>query len=327
MNKLAVLSFVERRLASVQTVDEAKEIRDQAEAIRVYAKSARKGLAIQNRAAAIKILAEQRAGTLLAEREKSVGGRGKKTAFSLKGVLGTETEHGASAIAHRWQVMAGVPEERVRELEAELTTAGKELTSALILRQAAPVPKAIESIPPPTGAYRTFVVDPPWPMEKIERDVRPMQAGFDYPTMDEDSLMAWAHENLIPCVDPDSGAHLYLWTTHKHLPMALRLAAAWGFNYECLMTWVKNVGFTPFSWMRSTEHVIFARRGGLPLQTMGLRLDFQADVRQHSRKPDVFYERVAAASPGPRLDMFARERHEGFDNWGNEADLFESLAD
>jgi N6-adenosine-specific RNA methylase IME4 len=57
-----------------------------------------------------------------------------------------------------------------------------------------------------------------------------------------------------------------------------------------------------------------------------LRLDFQADVRQHSRKPDVFYERVAAASPGPRLDMFARERHEGFDSWGNEADLFESLA-
>jgi hypothetical protein len=38
------------------------------------------------------------------------------------------------AQSHRWQVMAAVPEERVRELEAELTEAGKELTSVLILR-------------------------------------------------------------------------------------------------------------------------------------------------------------------------------------------------
>jgi len=38
----------------------------------------------------------------------------------------------------------------------------------------------------------------------------------------------------------------------------------------------------------------------------------------HSIKPDVFYERVAAASPGPRLEMFARTSRDGFDCWGNE---------
>ena len=69
LNKLAVLSEVEKMLASVQTIDEAKSIRDQAEAIRVYAKSSKKGLGIQNRAAAIKIFAEQRAGELIAKIE------------------------------------------------------------------------------------------------------------------------------------------------------------------------------------------------------------------------------------------------------------------
>jgi len=84
------------------------------------------------------------------------------------------------------------------------------------------------------------------------------------------------------------------------------------------MTWRKNVGFTPFSWMYDTEHVIFARRGNLTLTQLGLRLSFDAPVIGHSVKPAVFYERVLAASPGPRLEMFARREREGFIAWGNE---------
>ena len=40
----------------------------------------------------------------------------------------------------------------------------------------------------PAGRYGTIVVDPPWDMQKIEREVRPNQAGFDYPTMTADEL-------------------------------------------------------------------------------------------------------------------------------------------
>ncbi len=88
-------------------------------AIRVYAKSSKKGLAIQNRAAAIKILAEQRAGGLIAamERAKAEGGPSRK-GQGLRSML----EHNLIPIvtAHRWQTMATVPEVEVRRLHPRL---------------------------------------------------------------------------------------------------------------------------------------------------------------------------------------------------------------
>ena len=90
------------------------------------------------------------------------------------------------------------------------------------------------------------------------------------------------------------------------------------FNYQCAMTWVKPTGITPYSWMYNTEHVLFGRKGSLDLMRMGLKLSFEAPVTRHSEKPDVFYERVAAATPGPRLEMFSRSNRDGFVAWGNE---------
>ena len=115
--------------------------------------------------------------------------------------------------------------------------------------------------------------------------------------------------------DP-SGSHLYLWVTQKYLPIGLELLEIWGFKYQCIMTWVKSTGMTPYSWMYNTEHVLFARRGNLDLLRYGLKLSFDASRTRHSEKPHVFYERVVAASPGPRLEMFARCEREGFVPWG-----------
>lgn len=169
----------------------------------------------------------------------------------------------------------------------------------------------------PIAKYSCLVVDPPWPMQKIEREVRPNQVEFDYPTMSEEELRAFP----LPDIAADN-CHLYLWTTQKYLPMALSLATHWGFRYQCLLTWVKNVGFTPFSWMYSTEHILFCTRGSLPLLKIGTRLDFAAKVREHSRKPDEFYEIVKMVSPGPRIDVFSREKRDGFEQYGNEVERF-----
>jgi hypothetical protein len=53
----------------------------------------------------------------------------------------------------------------------------------------------------------------------------------------------------------------------------------------------------------------------------GIKLSFEGDSPKHSQKPDSFFEIVRKASPGPRLEMFARSTHKGFMPWGNEAPL------
>jgi len=171
--------------------------------------------------------------------------------------------------------------------------------------------------PIPSNKYQTIVVDPPWPVKKIIRDERPNQGVFDYPTMSIEEIVKLKISDLT-----SDNCHIYLWTTHKFLPVSFLILEEWGFKYQCLLTWVKNVGMTPFSWMYSTEHCLFGRKGSLDLLKLGERLDFNGKVREHSRKPDEFYELVKRVSPGPRIDCFSREQRGGFDQFGNEQDKF-----
>ena len=174
-------------------------------------------------------------------------------------------------------------------------------------------PKAITP-PFPEGKYQTIVIDPPWESEMVLKNVRPNQIEFPYPTMTLEEIANLPIKDLAH----EKGCHIYLWTTHKYLPDALKLFETWGAKYQCLLTWVKPVGISPFSWMYNTEHVLFGRIGSLDLLKMGLKLSFEASVTKHSEKPDIFYERVRDASPEPRLDMFTRKPREGFTGWGNE---------
>ena len=65
-----------KAIASAYRVDEAKKIRDKAEAVRTYAKLAG-DLQLQNQACEIRLRAERRAGQLLLEMEKNPGTRGE----------------------------------------------------------------------------------------------------------------------------------------------------------------------------------------------------------------------------------------------------------
>jgi len=177
----------------------------------------------------------------------------------------------------------------------------------------------IETPPLPDKKYRCLVIDPPWEMQKIEREERPEQGKYlDYPTMSLEEIEKIPIRELAY----EEGCHVYLWTTHKRLPDALNLFEKWGVKYQCLMTWVKPTGMTPYSWMYNTEHVLFGRIGNLQLEKLGIKLSFEASSREHSRKPDIFYDIVRQASPEPRLDMFSREPREGYELWGNEVDKF-----
>ena len=50
-------------------------------------------------------------------------------------------------------------------------------------------------------------------------------------------------------------------------------------------------------------------------------------LREHSRKPDETYGRIERLFGDiPRIELFARNRREGWDVWGNEAPNFTQLS-
>lgn len=128
-NGLQVLTDVTRRLAAIKTVGEAKELRDQAEAIRRYAKESRKGLKAQNEAARIKFLCERRAGELLLSVPKQ---QGKRDRHSDGLVLTIKKSGISSQTGYRWMDLARMPEAELRKVLHACDTNGEELTSDLV---------------------------------------------------------------------------------------------------------------------------------------------------------------------------------------------------
>lgn len=182
-------------------------------------------------------------------------------------------------------------------------------------RQSPPKP------PIPSGKFETIVVDPPWPMTKIERDVRPNQAGFSYPTMDERELREFAGSVANMAADD---CHIFMWTTQKFQWLAKELIELYGFRPTFTMVWHKSGGFQPFKLPQfNCEFVVYGRRGSVEfVSTKNFDCCFNAPRREHSRKPDEFYDMVALATKGPRVDVFSREPREGFEQFGNETDHF-----
>lgn len=321
MTTLVKFNEAYQALMVAKTVDEIKEILDWATALKAIYKQTKDGREMQNACAEMIIRGKIRGAEIVEEMQANGqlnenGGDRKSVGHDVKlklpdlGVSYKEIE--------RWRKLKAVPEEAREEFIVTTTANLDEITEIGMIRFASQLktPEPATTPPLPPGKYRCIVIDPPWPVKKIERDERPNQGiELDYPTMTLDEIEALPVSDIAD----ESGCHLYLWITQKFLPVSLKLVASWGFNYQCLMTWKKNVGMTPYSWMYDTEHVIFARRGNLPLQQLGLRLSFEAPVNGHSVKPDVFYEhRVKLASPEPRLEMFARKQRDGFEVWGNE---------
>jgi len=201
--------------------------------------------------------------------------------------------------------------EKVKEGDLSIEQAKKEIRRDEVKKQI----DIIKSKPSTStnGKYDVIVIDPPWQMEKIERDVAPNQVGFDYPTMTYDEIKALK----LPAADD---CHLWMWTTHKHLPYGFDILNAWGFSYVCTYVWHKAGGFQPFNLpMYNCEFALYARKGTPKfIDHKDMKVCFNADRKGHSKKPDEFYELVRRITGGARIDMFNRREITGFSTWGNE---------
>jgi len=177
----------------------------------------------------------------------------------------------------------------------------------------------LEIQPTPTGKYRVIVIDPPWPVQKILRDVAPNQDAMDYPVMSLEEITALPVGEIAM-----TDCHLFLWATNKYLPKAIEIAEHWGFRYILTMVWHKSGGFQPFDLPQyNCEFVIYARKGTPTFSDLkDFFCCFNGQRREHSRKPDEFYNMIRRVTDEPRIDYFSREKREGYDQYGNQTGMF-----
>lgn len=169
--------------------------------------------------------------------------------------------------------------------------------------------------------YRTILIDPPWPQDKVGRFARhSAPAELPYETMDMDGI------RKLPVGDmADEGCHLWLWTTNQFLHEGFHLLELWGFRYLAPVTWVKPSGLGAW-FVHRTQTCLMGYRP--PCRFEGERYKPTVIVaglpRRHSEKPEEAYRLIEAVSSPPRVELFARAWHplfpirEGWDVWGNE---------
>ena len=166
--------------------------------------------------------------------------------------------------------------------------------------------------------YQIIYADPPWEVKKIIRKVRPNQVVMDYPVMKLHEI-----ENLGIALRPhlEDNCKLFLWATQTFLRSAFDVMSAWGFKYHLTVTWDKQNGMCLAGFHRRTEFLLFGYRGKLAIypKRKAFPSIISAKSNRHSEKPQIFRDLIEPFGE-PRIELFARQKVEGWDCWGNEVD-------
>lgn len=175
----------------------------------------------------------------------------------------------------------------------------------------------------PKQRYGVIYADPEWRFEVYSRDTGMDRAADNhYPTSGTDAICARPVQDIAAedCV-------LFLWATVPMLPDALRVMAAWGFEYKSHAIWVKDRSGTGYWFRNRHELLLVGTRGKIPGPAMGTQLDsiFAAPLGEHSEKPDAAYEMIERYFPNlPKIELNARRAREGWERWGLEAPTAEA---
>ncbi len=169
--------------------------------------------------------------------------------------------------------------------------------------------------------YQIIYADPPW---RYQNGGVP-QAGVDaqYPTMTIEAIRELPIANLA-----DNPSVLLLWATFPQMEEALSVIRAWGFTYKTLgFSWTKtNKDGSPFFGVgyyakSNAEVCLLGTKGKAHSLVVSNRVSSAVSTlkSRHSKKPDEVRERIVRLfGDRTRIELFARQKVEGWDCWGNE---------
>lgn len=135
---------------------------------------------------------------------------------------------------------------------------------------------------------------------------------------------------LFPIADlADENCALFMWVTFPILDKCFELGNSWGFEYSTqAFTWVKrNKKSDSWFWglgnytRANAEICLLFKKGKLERVSKSVHSIIDDRIMAHSKKPDITRDRIVQLlGDVPRIELFAREKTEGWDFWGNEVE-------
>lgn len=323
--ELILISKASDAVAQARTIDEIKDLRDKAEAVRAYAKKARLGKHIVIEASAIKVHAERKLGRMLGEVKLAHASPGNQytgrvdRSHEQDGPVRLADLGITKSDSSRSQQIALLPDHVFDGYVADSMRSAREPTTAGLLRLAKQRrAKSDSKQPPPRGVgvvstfreltdtgrrFATIYADPPWP---YNNQATRAAASNHYPTMSIEQI----RDEPVAQVCEDR-AHLHLWTTNAFLSDAFDVIDSWGFTYKSCFVWIKpQIGLGNY-WRVSHEFLLLGVRGKLAFQDKTKRSWIEADRTKHSQKPAVVRQLIEQVSPAPYLEMYGRQAFPG----------------
>ncbi|MHA1287760.1 MAG: MT-A70 family methyltransferase [Candidatus Thorarchaeota archaeon] len=157
-----------------------------------------------------------------------------------------------------------------------------------------------------------LLADPPWRYDFAVSKTRRIEN--QYPTMEIEDIC-----DLKPETADD--AILFLWATAPKLLEAIKVMKEWGFTYKTNIVWIKDKIGMGYYARSQHELLLIGTKGKIspPIPENRKSSIINGKRTKHSKKPPIVHSYIERMYPdGIFMEMFARDRREGWGAWGNE---------
>ena len=180
----------------------------------------------------------------------------------------------------------------------------------------------------PDKKYNIIYADPPWHYgsksavnNTTGSAIKPL--SDHYSTMSLQELKNMSIKNMTK-----DDAACFMWVTDSHIDEALEVLRSWGFAYKTIaFNWIKTTSkgnycknVAPWT-MKSSEICLLGIKGRMTKYKQANNIESLviAQRTQHSQKPNEVRKRIEDLFGDlPRIELFAREKTDGWDVWGDE---------